>query len=199
MRANRGARGNAATNMVVKLNWITEERAKKKKYNLTKAVQYLSCVYCFCRQSIQQGTYPSPETHWTGWRSRRRWDGSCWASSEACSYRTVRLHVWPLIHLSGSSGHISSVASGSFFSSTICGASWCGTGDGKTQLEWRGLRRARAITNPICTYGPVNSKTLLMVCLSTIMIAIWMNRSVRHPLGWHCTGESGMNGCMNDM
>ena len=38
-------------------------------------------------------------------------------------------------------------------------------------------------TNLISTYGPVNSNTLLMVCLRTIIIAIWMNRSVRHPLG----------------
>lgn len=45
---------------------------------------------------------------------------------------------------------------------------------------------ALAVTARMYTYGPVNSKTLLMVCLSTIMIAIWMNRSVRHPLGWHC-------------
>lgn len=41
---------------------------------------------------------------------------------------------------------------------------------------------------PSLTYGPVNSKTLLMVCLSTIMMAIWMKRSVRQPLGWHCKG-----------
>lgn len=38
---------------------------------------------------------------------------------------------------------------------------------------------------PSLTYGPANSKTLLMVCLSTIMMAIWMKRSVRQPLGWH--------------
>lgn len=29
------------------------------------------------------------------------------------------------------------------------------------------------------------SITLLMVCLSSIMMAIWMKRSVMQPLGWH--------------
>lgn len=31
--------------------------------------------------------------------------------------------------------------------------------------------------------------TLLMLCLSSMMMAIWMKRSVMQPLGWHCEGQ----------
>lgn len=33
------------------------------------------------------------------------------------------------------------------------------------------------------TYGTVNSTMLLRVCLSSMITAIWMKRSVRQPLG----------------
>lgn len=39
------------------------------------------------------------------------------------------------------------------------------------------------------------SITLLMVCLSSIMMAIWMKRSVMQPLGWHCEGMRGVVLC----
>lgn len=39
------------------------------------------------------------------------------------------------------------------------------------------------------------SITLLMVCLSSIMMAIWMKRSVMQPLGWHCEGTRGEELC----
>ena len=189
MRANRGASGKAATNMVVKLNWITKERAK---INLSSQKP----VPCFSRAwflavgalgTARRAAYPSPGTHWTDWRSLHRWAGSCWASFEACSFRIAPIHVWPPIRLSGSSGHISSAACWSFVSSAICRASWC---KHQMESEYSGSHSAHVITNLLCTYGTVNSKTLLMVCFSTIMIAIWMNRSVRHPLGWHCREES---------
>lgn len=38
-------------------------------------------------------------------------------------------------------------------------------------------------------YGMRYSMMLLMVCLSTMMTAIWMKRSVMQPLGWHCRGQ----------
>lgn len=41
----------------------------------------------------------------------------------------------------------------------------------------------------ISTYGPANSNTLPMICFSTIIKVIWMNRSVRQPLGWHWTKQ----------
>lgn len=58
------------------------------------------------------------------------------------------------------------------------------------------LRKSRLPTNGCClleleeeverfTHGTVNSKMLLSVCLSSMMTAIWMKRSVRQPLGWH--------------
>lgn len=39
------------------------------------------------------------------------------------------------------------------------------------------------------------SITLLMVCLSIMMMAIWMKRSVMQPLGWHCRGIRGEELC----
>lgn len=39
------------------------------------------------------------------------------------------------------------------------------------------------------------SITLLMVCLSIMMMAIWMKRSVMQPLGWHCEGRRGVVRC----
>lgn len=42
------------------------------------------------------------------------------------------------------------------------------------------------------TYGTRNSMTLLMLCLSSMMMAIWMKRSVMQPLGWHCEGTAGL-------
>lgn len=38
-------------------------------------------------------------------------------------------------------------------------------------------------------YGTRYSMMLLMVCLSTMMTAIWMKRSVMQPLGWHWRGQ----------
>lgn len=40
------------------------------------------------------------------------------------------------------------------------------------------------------------SMTLLMVCLSIMMMAIWMKRSVMQPLGWHCGGVRGGELCL---
>lgn len=39
------------------------------------------------------------------------------------------------------------------------------------------------------TYGEMYSTTLLKVCFRIIMVAIWIKRSVMHPLGWHCKEE----------
>lgn len=36
------------------------------------------------------------------------------------------------------------------------------------------------------THGTVNSKMLFRVCLRSMITDIWMNRSVKQPLGWHC-------------
>lgn len=44
-------------------------------------------------------------------------------------------------------------------------------------------------------YGMRYSITLLMVCLSSIIMAIWMKRSVMQPLGWHCEGTRGVVPC----
>lgn len=46
-------------------------------------------------------------------------------------------------------------------------------------------------------YGTVNSKMLLRVCLSSMITAIWMKRSVKQPLGWHCktSNTSGFTVC----
>lgn len=38
-------------------------------------------------------------------------------------------------------------------------------------------------------YGMRYSMMLLMVCLSSMMTAIWMKRSVMQPLGWHYRGQ----------
>lgn len=40
------------------------------------------------------------------------------------------------------------------------------------------------------------SMMLLMVCLSIMMMAIWMKRSVMQPLGWHCGGVRGEELCL---
>lgn len=43
-------------------------------------------------------------------------------------------------------------------------------------------------------YGMRYSMMLLMVCLSTMMTAIWMKRSVMQPLGWHWRAQQD-RGC----
>lgn len=145
-------------------------------------------------------TYPSPETRWTGWRSQRRSAGSCWASYGACSCRTARRRTWPPTRPLGSSGRTSAGASWSAPASATSSASWRKAAQAQTERHKESLRviqleKARVLRSraafPSLTYGPANSKTLLMVCLSTIMMAIWMKRSVRQPLGWHCKGWRG--------
>lgn len=49
MRASRGARGNAATNMVVKLNWITKDRAKKNIVCQKQSISHVIVVKAFSR------------------------------------------------------------------------------------------------------------------------------------------------------
>lgn len=198
MRASRGARGNAATNMVVKLNWITEERAKKKNIIWQK-----QSSICLVSLVFVVKAFIRAHTHLQKLMEQAEGvDIVETVVAEPVPKLAViaqfgsMFGLWFVFQVAVGTSPLELLGPSSLQPSAEPADAEQET---ETQLEWRGLHRAHAITNLICTYGPVNSKTLLMVCLSTIMIAIWTNRSVRHPLGWHCTGESGMNGCMNDM
>lgn len=138
-------------------------------------------------------TYPSLGTHWTGWRHQCWPGGSYAASPEVCRCHTVQ-HV-PVHHgrSSCNSNHTSSAAFLQCFCSDSSSTSWK-TNHLPMSAKWFLMRSKstlfeldiKLITSCIQrTHGTVNSKTLLRVCLSSMITAIWMNRSVKQPLGWH--------------
>lgn len=147
-------------------------------------------------------TYPSLGTHWTGWRHQCWPGGSYVASPEVCRCHTVQ-HV-PVHHgrSSCNSNHTSSAAFLQCFCSDSSSTSWktksssheCQVVSNEVKVNsiWTGhkthhqlLPYRRCWMKMQHTHGPVNSKTLLRVCLSSMITAIWMNRSVKQPLGWH--------------
>lgn len=86
----------------------------------------------------------------------------------------------------GCSGRAASSAS---VGSTSSGSAWDKTTqDGMSHCVWFWMEMVQTRWG---THGWLSSIKLFHVCFSTMMIPICMQRSMRQPLGWHCTDTQG--------